>query len=111
MTTFLDGPAEGCTLMLRRAPLFLRVVEVPDVPDSFDGLDAFDDSPKDTEIVHIYRRQGEPTRIHLNTGGKKGGGWFTGGQYVLHTANAPDAITRSLLNWRQWCLDQVKGGA
>jgi hypothetical protein len=52
MTTFLDGPAKGQCLSLRRSPELLRVVELN---GKWDALDQPEDEPKPGEKVHIYR--------------------------------------------------------
>lgn len=46
MTTFIDGPAKGQTLMLRRNPVYLIVTEEN---GKFDALDQLEDAPKPTE--------------------------------------------------------------
>jgi len=58
MTRFLDGPAEGVTLMLRRAPIYLRVVHRG---TEWDALDALDDRPTPDETIYVYVLHGEPT--------------------------------------------------
>ena len=55
MTRFLDGPAAGNALMLRRAPLFLRVT-IDAAGGKVDALDQLDDDPQDGETVHVYRQ-------------------------------------------------------
>lgn len=56
MTRFLDGPAQGVTLFLHRAPVFLRAVQ---------------------------ELEGEPTWMHVNrrVNGRNVSGCYRGGQY------------------------------
>jgi hypothetical protein len=52
MTTFIDGPAKGEVLHLKRAPKFLRVTQNGLV---FDGLDQLGDEPEETELIYVYQ--------------------------------------------------------
>ena len=53
MITFADGPAFGITLVLDRAPLFLRVTQNG---ITFRGLANESDEPEPTEIIYVYLR-------------------------------------------------------
>lgn len=53
MTTFLDGPAKGQTLILKRSPEILRVVLEPKTR-KWDALDQPEDAPRPGEMVYIY---------------------------------------------------------
>lgn len=53
MTRFIDGPAEGVTLMLKRTPVYLRVVR--NRQGKWDALDQLDDSPASDEEIFVYR--------------------------------------------------------
>jgi len=102
MTTFLDGPAQGKTLMLKRAPFFLRVVIVG---GQIDALDQLGDTPRKEEAVHVYIRQpgAMHNAIHLNTGRKPGGGWFSRADYKLSPVQPDDATARRTATWQRWC--------
>ncbi len=78
MTSFLDGPAAGQRLMLKRAPRFIRVVTHG---GKFDALDQLGDVPLPSEAIHVYEITGKPGGVHLNTRGKPGGGFFTIAKY------------------------------
>jgi len=71
MTTFKDGPAKGQTLMLRRAQMFLRVVQDP--KGTWDALDQPDDTPKPEERLYAYRIDGQPAMAHYCIRGGRGG--------------------------------------
>ncbi|MES2596044.1 MAG: hypothetical protein V4662_11940 [Verrucomicrobiota bacterium] len=106
MTTFTNGPAQGQTLMLRRAPFFLRVVKDG---SNIDALDQLSDEPAVNEAVHVYIRQpgAEANAIHLNVGrgkdGKRGGGWFSRATYQLCPVQPGDDVVRSVKAWESWC--------
>lgn len=106
MTTFIDGPAGGKTLMLKRAPLFLRVTKKH---DEIDALDQLDDTPRRDEEIFVYVRQpGAMLKaIHLNTGSKPGGGWFSRASYKLSELQPLEMEMRTNEAWRVWCEDQA----
>lgn len=109
MSRFLDGPARGVDLELRRAPLLLRVTRSPS--GDWDALDQLDDEPKPDEIIYVYRREGEPTRAMVDwcdKGGRRRGGCreFADYQYV---ADAPvDAVLRNTDRWRDWAMTAAR---
>ena len=98
MTRFLDGPAGGVTLALRRAPHFLRAVTLGD--GTWDALDHFDDRPDFYERIVVYVMRGEPTWMHIRAA--KGGGFYRGGAYVVVTPQPPDEVLRDETQWRAW---------
>ena len=106
MSRFLDGPAAGINLMLRRAPVFLRVTL--DRAAKWDGLDQLGDTPNDDEQIFVYRRQGEPTRMHLliRGKGKAGGGWYEMGEYRFWPEQPTDEQMRHMPERRAWCVAQ-----
>lgn len=100
MTRFLDGPAEGKTLMLHRAPFFLRAVQAPD--GTWDALDQLDDEPKPDERIVLYQLEGEPTWMHVCRSPRSQSGMYRGGTYRL-AANPPDEATlRDRRKWQWW---------
>jgi hypothetical protein len=103
MTRFLDGPAAGVTLMLRRAPVFLRAVTTDG--GTWDALDQLDDSPQSTERIVVYRLDGEPTWCHIRA--TKGGGVYRGGAYRVLEHQPADERVRSTAAWRAWVGEQV----
>lgn len=98
MTHFVDGPAEGKTFLLKRAPHFLRAVQGP--KGDWDALDQLDDRPSADEKVFAYEMVGEPTWCHVRA--KKGGGCFRGGQYRLVVKQPTDEELRSTPLWQAW---------
>ena len=75
MIRFTDGPAAGRTLMLQRAPLFLRVTYDPNRL-KWDALDPLTDTPIAPEQITVYRRVGEPSAAYLDwteNGRRRGG--------------------------------------
>jgi hypothetical protein len=94
MVSFVDGPLADTTLMLRRAPLFLRAVT--DAAGKADALDQVDDVPAGDELVHVYRRRGDASVVCIRPGG-----CYAMASYVY----VPDAFGDELYDtdgWRRW---------
>ena len=105
MTRFTGGPADGKTLLLKRAPLYLRVVM--DVRTrEIDALDQLDDTAGSDETISVYRCHGEPIQAHINFG-RKGGGWYEGGDYRIVDPQPGDAEVRENAAWRAWAVDRA----
>lgn len=104
MTTFEDGPAKGQTLMLQRAPRFLRVTQHG---ATFDALDLMGDVPKPEEKLFVYEIVGEPGRIHINRSGGRGG-FFSTGHYRFVSPQPADADMRNFEAWCRWCHRQAE---
>lgn len=104
MTRFIDGPAAGESLMLRRAPYFLRVVQGP--TGKWDALDQLDDRPSADETLVVYRlRPLTQTRMHVCARGRGAvGGWFEGGEYELVADQPDDATLRDTDRWHEWAF-------
>lgn len=104
MITFLDGPAAGETLQLRRVPLLLRVVQGR--VGAWDALDQLDDEPRKTESIHVYRRRDDLGigSIHLCGRGKARGA--SGRYYVCSYSVLPeqpaDYEMRTNEAWAAW---------
>lgn len=101
MTKFLDGPAAGITLSIRRAPVFLRVVR--DHAGRWDALDQLSDTPRYGETVHVYRKASNDGSVHLRPGG-----WFQMATYRLHPEQPDVGTARSTNRWRAWCEAEVE---
>lgn len=109
MIRFADGPAAEQLLMLRRAPLFLRVV-FDTGNQQWDALDQLADRPAAGEAIWVYRREGEPNvcRLDWTVKGRRVGGRFASATYRVVAEQPDDATMRDTQLWRQWCWDQVK---
>jgi hypothetical protein len=108
VSTFRDGPARGATLIFRRAPVFLRVVENRDT-HTFDVLDQLADAPAANELVHVYRRVTEPVHAHLHYRGRGKGpasGWYELAEYE-HLPEIDGEQLRDTAIWRAWCGQRV----
>jgi hypothetical protein len=96
VTTFIDGPAAGTNLMLRRAPIYLRVT-IDAAAGKVDALDQLDDRPEDQETVHVYRKvPGTRSMFCIRPGG-----CFETAEYRW----IPDAVGEELREtsaWRAW---------
>lgn len=104
MIKFLDGPAKGTVLDLRRAPVWLRVVI--DSAGQVDALDQLDDTPAADEAIYVYRIVGEPTRYHLCCHPRSRGGWRVAAEYVVHKEPVDDTVLRDNEQWREWAMSQ-----
>lgn len=107
MITFADGPVQGKTLILRRAPQLLRVVV--DSSGSVDALDQLDDAPKPDESITVYRLdQASLCRYHVMTRGygKDGArnGWYMSAVYRLASDQPDDVTVRNRAAWQEWAL-------
>lgn len=106
MTRFLDGPAAGVVLMLRRAPLFLRVVHHAKRKEPWDALDQLADVPGEHEELFAYERVAKPTFMHLKCSGKgaKGAsGFYAMAEYRLVAEQPAETVMRDTKAWRGWC--------
>lgn len=103
MTTFEDGPAKGQALMLKRAPVFLRVTHVPQkVHEAWDALDQPDDEPRASEQLFTYvLTEGGFGFVHIKA--SKGGGFYKLASYKLWPNQPTDAEMRDTAKWRAWC--------
>ncbi|MEM1083255.1 MAG: hypothetical protein AAGI48_03970 [Verrucomicrobiota bacterium] len=104
MTRFIDGPAKGKTLMLRRAPLLLRVVIDRD-SKVVDALDQLDDEPRLTEEIHVYRVKGTVGSCFISTRPRRAGGVYAIAEYEYYR-DQPGESVRSRVAWRTWCRRQ-----
>lgn len=103
MTRFLDGPAAGRTLWLRRAPLFLRFVMGP--TGGGDALDMPEDIASDDETMTVYERVTPPRYTHVRMSGSRHGsrsGVYYGADYRLVKQPPDDRTARSNSAWREW---------
>jgi hypothetical protein len=99
MSRFMDGPAAGATLCLRRAPYFLRVVIDADGP--IDALDLLDDATRPGETPYCYRLTDQPTHaIYCSRG--KGCRAEAIGTYLLHDPQPPEHTMRDNTAWQTW---------
>lgn len=108
MTNFEDGPAQGLTLILQRAPKFLRVVVSGG--GKWDALDQLDDVPGTDEQLFAYELHGNVTSGFWDGRGKDGrrtGGQFAGGTYRFVAEQPTDAQMRTLEAWRAWCQSRI----
>jgi hypothetical protein len=113
MSHFKDGPADGKTLSLSNAPLFLRVVI--DEKSNVDALDGPGDSPRPGETVHVYRRVGDVTTGFIDgrdpKTGKRFGRRFAAANYVHFTGCTLDRDGLSdSKKWEEWMIREIGGG-
>jgi len=103
MITFVDGPAPGQTLVVRRAKFFLRV--------TFDGskwdcLNEYFDTAAAGETLYVYLLIEKPTAVHLKMTKRSQSGWYAMARYRFLPEQPADADIRENASWRIWCLAQ-----
>jgi hypothetical protein len=102
---FLDGPAAGQVLELRRVPLLLRVVRNR-MKNTWDALDQLDDTPKEREEIFVYLRSGQVQKIHIKADCRGGGSrWVWIADYVHLIDQPTDAQLRETEAWRAWAAE------
>jgi len=106
MVIFLDGPAKGKSLALRRAPVFLRAVI--DQDGTVDALDLLEDEPKPTETVHVYRRVAGTVSSAIVCSRGRGCRSMAGADYRLHDPQPPDASARHNGLWAEWAKTEYE---
>lgn len=103
MTRFLDGPAAGKSLSLKRAPIYLRAVQDP--AGKWDALDQLEDEPKKDERIVIYRLKAEPGWCHIYKRGP-GSGFYATGEYEVVEPQPGQEDVRETDRWRDWTSRQ-----
>lgn len=103
MTKFLDGPAQGNTLMLKRAVLLLRVVTKDG--KTWDALDQPEDTPAPDEKIQVYALKEHRGNCHVKLGGqaKNASGFYPMSDYVLCKIQPDDIVARDAGKWSAWC--------
>ena len=105
---FLDGPAAGAALSLRRAPIFLRVV-IDRRTKAVDALDQLSDTPEPTEAIYVYRRSAYVGSAIVCSRGRGGGCRSEQvAEYSLHPEQPEDAVMRDEKRWGEWAEQQWK---
>lgn len=109
-TTFLDGPAQGVTLRLARAPMVLRVVQASD--GEIDALDMRDDTPRPHERVYLYILAKAPGGVCFWDGrdkaGRRVGGRCQAGVYRLCSMQPPEATSRERESFEAWVHGNIE---
>lgn len=108
MTQFIDGPAAGETLFLKRAPEFLRAVR--NARGEWDALDQLGDTPASDETIVVYQLDGPTGWCHINRG-RHGSGMFVTAQYRVLDPQPADDEVRSTTAWRTWAQDRFDARA
>lgn len=96
MITLLDGPGQGRHLLLRRAPLLLRIVH--DDAGNWDACDLLGDEPDGQEAILVYYLASRRGAVHIDFT------WFPIADYRLFAELPDDATLRDTERWRAWAL-------
>lgn len=106
MLELIDGPCKD-TFMVKAAPLYLRAVIT--ARGKKDVLDQVHDEPEPTESIHVYKREGAASTIHIK--GTKGVTGFWAMAQYKHLPDVDGSTMRDSGNWRLWVVQQIaKGG-
>lgn len=105
MTTFLDGPAKGNTLMLKRTVIILRVTVGP--TGQWDALDQVEDQAATDELIHVYVLWQCKGTTHIRAA-KGRGGFYNMVAYkhlepFLNQPLPPQQALRDNKRWFDWC--------
>lgn len=106
MTNFKDGPAEGVTLMLQRAPKYLRVCYnkfAKKEDNAWDALDQLDDEPKRQEKLFVYRLIVSRGHVHIRACRPARSGFYEMADYGIVKEQPDDATMRDKHAWQKWC--------
>jgi hypothetical protein len=114
MLTFVDGPAAGKTIGLRRAPRFLRITRrrfllgMEDPGEEFDGLDQPGDIARHDESLYAYETKKLEGRAHMRFSGKakSASGIYDIAEYRFIEPQPADDIMRDNKKWIAWCERQ-----
>lgn len=100
MTTFTDGIAKGHTLLIKRSPLFLRVVVGAD--GKVDALDQLNDTPLPSETIHVYTLVEVSGVVHVDRRGGTGG-TYPVAKYRIYHSQPKQLTIRMTKGWETWC--------
>ena len=103
MTSFLDGPAKGQTLMLKRCARFLRVT---DANGKWDALDAWEDSPRPEEKLYCYALHGKPGGAFIDGTGIRG--FYAIAEYQFVEPQPDESTMRDDTKWHLWRTEKEK---
>jgi hypothetical protein len=119
MATFIDGPAAGVTLELKRCPYLLRVVrrigtgkaggpdlkgpvEVPVI--GWDALDQPEDRPEPAETIYLYKADLSTVgRAHVCRSPRSRSGWITWADYHFVDPQPSEMELRVQAEWEHYC--------
>lgn len=107
MIRFLDGPAAGVALNVRRAPQYLRVVR--DGQGTWDALDQLDDKPAVGETIFAYRMASFDGSAHYCGRDANGKRFGRTEAYAAYTYIDPQPEPLWLSNnthWQAWAIAQ-----
>lgn len=100
--TLNGGPVAG-HYMCQRAPLWLRGVVAAN--GKRDVLDLPEDGAAADEAIYVYRRIGTAGHVHINTGLRRGTGFYALAKYD-YVETVDGAALRGTDEWREWCANQ-----
>jgi hypothetical protein len=100
VTQFLDGPAAGQILMLRNAPIVLRVTCSP--TGKWDALDAREDQAAPRERIFLYFLTEKPSWFHLRCSPRSASGTYWQSKYRYLEQQPDEHVMRDNFLWGAW---------
>lgn len=100
MVKFIDGPANGQTLMLDRVPFLLRVTQAK---GKFDALNHLDDQARPDETLSLYLRTAYQGTCHISRRPRSLSGWTAIAEYTYAPVQPSQETMRDNQQWNQWC--------
>jgi hypothetical protein len=98
---FINGPAAGVDIDLRRAPIMLRVVRSR--YGNWDALDQPHDEAQSTESIYVYRMIGQANWYHCRSSKRSISGFHATATYEFLPEQPPDHCIRTTKAWAEWC--------
>jgi hypothetical protein len=91
--------------MVKRAPVLLRAVI--DKMGETDVLDQIDDTPKKSEKIYVYKREGGFTTVHIYMSPRSRSGFYAMAKYRY----LPDVDGEELRDngtWQKWATEHLE---
>ena len=104
MIKLLDGPAKG-VYAVHRAPVRLRAV-LGKQGFERDVLNELADTPSEHETIAVYERVTPSYPVHINTGHRKGTGFYVTGDYRFRPDVDGESV-RATPAWRKWAAMDI----
>ena len=90
--------------MVKRAPEFLRAVR--DKMGETDVLDQIDDTPKKSEKIYVYKREGGFTTVHIYMSPRASSGFYAMAKY-RYLPDVDGEQFRDNCVWQKWVREHL----
>jgi hypothetical protein len=111
MTSFIDGPCKGQSMLIKRSPLYMRVTMRNHLGKvQIDALDQLNDTPMPSEVCFAYRIAPDEEQmsfgsVHIKCSGsaKSASGFYKVVSYAFVKEQPAQDVMRNNELWRNWC--------